>query len=106
MIDIGLLIDPDKIIKSLLINGHSGFKEKGNDVVCSGVSTLVKTFELSLVNKKVNCKIIDDNYYELNIIDYNEEVKSELKGLCLFLTLGLKAISKKYTDNIKLRIKE
>jgi uncharacterized protein YsxB (DUF464 family) len=102
---IELDVDSNKIIKSLVIKGHGGFGKKGKDVVCAGISTLVTAFNLSLINlKNVEFKIVDEKDYLLTINGYNDRDRGELKGLSLFLTVGLKAISKEYKNYLKLKV--
>jgi uncharacterized protein YsxB (DUF464 family) len=105
VIDIILEIDSDKIIRKCVIKGHSGFSKKGKDIVCAGISILANTFVLSLNGiKEVKYKLYDDNDYMVCIEEYKDDIKSILKGLSLFLIIGLKAISKEYTNNVKLKM--
>jgi uncharacterized protein YsxB (DUF464 family) len=106
VIDISIFLDPVKIINTLNIKGHSGFREKEKDIVCAGVSALVNSFDLSLKNlNKIKYNIEDGDDYILNLYNYPENLTGELKGLSMFLIVGLKAISKEYSDNVKFNLK-
>jgi uncharacterized protein len=105
VVDIILEIDFDKIIRRCDIKGHSGFDKKGKDIVCAGISILAETFVLALNSlNEVKYRLYDEKDYMICIDDYKKDIKDELKGLSLFLIIGLKAISKEYTDNVKLKM--
>ncbi len=111
MLKIDIDIDKNKILKKIKISGHSGFSKKGEDIVCAGVSVLVYSAYLSFKNiADVDATYIDNKNNKdnasLSIIYRNTNTVGELRGITMYLVVGLKAISKEYIKNIKLNIKK
>lgn len=76
----------DRKSQTLTVKGHSGYAEKGKDIVCAGVSTLV----YMLVNS-CDCEVYGDSikvYDDPRVFD---------AVIC-----GLKKISENYPKNLRL----
>jgi uncharacterized protein len=105
VIEITVEIDNNTVLKSLSVFGHSGFNNKGNDIVCAGVSTLVQTMAISLnLLPDVDVDFEDNVSYHLKLKSFTKENAFELRGMTIFLLTGLKAISEKYNDIVKFSI--
>jgi uncharacterized protein len=107
VINIKLSLSHDhSVIEVLVIEGHSGYRAKGEDIVCSAVSILSYTFLVCIKNiNKIDFDYLDqDDIFNIKIQGYNKELKSELSGISLFLINGLKLLEKKYKDYIRLII--
>jgi uncharacterized protein len=100
-------VDASGCLKNFSVKGHSGFSEKGKDIVCASVSILVYTAYAAILGLKALKVQFNDDKEELNIkvIEAGFEVKGELKGITLFLVKGLKLLEKDYSNNIKLDIR-
>jgi uncharacterized protein len=92
------------------IEGHANYAKKGNDIVCSGVSTLVHTMVESL-HEMVNVgKIIEDSDEKfVFVISYNEISKNHdnittgtiIATIVRTTIIGLKDISRAYPEHAK-----
>ena len=105
MIDITVVLGEDGVLRKLEVSGHSDYKDE-NDVVCAAVSVLTQTFYLSLINiPEINYFYSDkDGFLKITVDKYCEVFASELRGISMFLTLGLEAISKKYKNFVNLKM--
>ena len=45
MIQVNILRDRNEVVKGIDINGHAGYAEYGQDVICAAVSALVLNIE-------------------------------------------------------------
>lgn len=108
MIEIKFEINNDKIIKELIIKGHSTYDEYGKDIVCAAVSILVYTAYLSLKKiPDIKAEYIDDkSSVILTLKNVLKEIEGEVRGITLFLISGLKLLSEKYQENVNLNLIE
>ena len=106
MINIKIKVDTNKILKEIIVKGHSHFTQKGKDIVCAAVSVLVYSAYLSFCNMPdIKIDYIDDkNKLRLSVNKLNQEVFGELRGISIYLITGIKALAKEYVDNIKLEL--
>lgn len=65
-------ISKDKII----IKGHAEYDEKGKDIVCAAVSTIVTTSVNAILrfDKEAITYLDNDGYLEINILKHSKEV--------------------------------
>lgn len=96
------MINVIKSPKKIEIKGHANFAPKGNDIVCAAVSSLItatinslKGFKKSEVKVKAGEVTIDIKHK----IDQDDQIRLEM------LMTGLKLISKKYPNHIKIKEK-
>ena len=86
----------DKIIK---INGHAGYADYGNDIVCASVSSIVYTTINGILNIKEDAiKFIDKDTLEIEVLS-NDEITTKL--IQNMLTL-LEDLARQYPKNIKI----
>ena len=82
----------------LHVHGHSGYAERGKDIVCAGVSVLVQTLALYLAEKGFDPEIVRG--------DGEMCVKAPYTGAAItafeFCLTGLYALSDAFPDNIKI----
>lgn len=95
-------------IRAVDVAGHAGFASFGKDIVCSAVSVLVQNTVNSILEfceDKAEIEVIDgrDNYIH---VDFEPNMTKECKLLVDSMMLGLTGLSKTYSDNISLDIKE
>ncbi|MCG8568708.1 MAG: ribosomal-processing cysteine protease Prp [Spirochaetes bacterium] len=105
MIKIDIWLLENGIFQSFQVQGHAGYADKGKDIVCSAVSVLVQTVYLSL-QAVPDCQIEyqDDNKVKCRLLDYQSQYEQEIKGISFFFLNGLKLISSKYGQYVKLKI--
>lgn len=91
-----------KIVKNesqIKISGHALYAEKGKDIVCASVSSIIYTTVNGLLN--INEKSIEfldnDEYMEIKVLLSNDITNS----LILNMMTMLKEIEKRYPKNIK-----
>lgn len=91
--------------------GHSGYAESGQDIVCAAISALTQTCELGLrevAGIDVLVKRNDDaGRYEVRLPE-NVDDASMLKAQVIFSTLltGLRSIESSYPDFIRVNANE
>ena len=91
----------------LIVEGHSEFKEKGKDIVCSAVSVLVYTFLNMLKDEEsdkrliLRREVIQDGYFcvEIEPFDFS---KKRTKGIVDTIIMGLTLLNETYPDYVKL----
>jgi uncharacterized protein len=106
VIDIKIEISNDKIIKDLIIKGHSNYDEYGKDIVCAAVSILVYTAYLSLkLIPDVKTEYVDDkSSVILSLKNVLKNIEGEVRGISIFLVSGLKLLSEKYQENVNFNL--
>ncbi len=87
----------------LRVTGHAGNAEKGFDIVCAGVSTLVQTFaggvekcfsaEIAGVFEPGNCDLT---------VKVPDGLQKELRNLCEVFKFGFRKIEQSYPEHVKL----
>ncbi|GAB4272450.1 MAG: ribosomal-processing cysteine protease Prp [Candidatus Rifleibacteriota bacterium] len=85
------------------VTGHSGYKEKGEDIVCSAVSALVQTMAGGIqrsLNGKISGKLQPEDSELIIIVDSDKFDK--LKLICDVFRFGFQKISESYPEHVKL----
>ncbi|HPO49618.1 MAG TPA: ribosomal-processing cysteine protease Prp [Spirochaetota bacterium] len=105
MIRVDAILDEEGILRNLEIRGHSSYKKR-NDIVCASVSILSQTFLLSLESvPEIDFDFDDDgDLFKIVVNDWNKIFLSELRGISLFLTIGLEAVKKEYKNIVILNV--
>ena len=89
----------------LEISGHSFLNTKGNDILCSAVSTLTQTFIITVSRiLKIKQKIGRDEGFLSSLITLDgvsAEDRSKIELLIDSLLIGLNEINSEYPDKIK-----
>ena len=88
---------------ALKVTGHSGKSEKGYDIVCAAVSTLVQTLTGG-VEKVLDAKIEGDlvsGSCDLSI-RVPETKQQSLEAVCQVFKFGFRKIAESYPDHVKL----
>ena len=91
----------------IIIEGHSGFNEKGKDIVCSAISILVYTLSEALKNEEsdkrllIKKEIINDGYFYMEVepFDYS---KGRTKGIIETIVTGLCLLNEQYPEYVKI----
>lgn len=99
-----------KIVK-VDVSGHTGYAERGEDIVCAGISTLVQTALLGLLAVAgIKVKYLRDEEkgslrFELpGGIDQNQRHDADV--ILETMMCGLADFYSEYSDYIKLEVKE
>ncbi len=91
-------------IKKIEIKGHAGFADKGNDIVCAGISS-ISVGLLNAVDELTDqsCDIVcDDNYIRIVVLNDDDVIQTILSvGL-----IQLKTIEDQFPQNLKIKITE
>ncbi len=103
MVKIEVSKNADKI-KKIEIKGHAGFADKGNDIVCAGISSI----SIGLLNAideltDQSCDIVfDDNHIRIVVLNDDDVIQTILSvGL-----IQLKTIEDQFPQNLKIKITE
>ena len=96
-------------IQKIEIDGHSGFAEQGEDIVCAAISILSFTAinaMLEMVDQKTPY-VYEDGYLKVEIPSNLDEELFK-KALCILETIviGLKSIEVQYDSYIRIKYKE
>lgn len=87
----------------LKVTGHSGFEDKGKDIVCAAVSTLVQTF-VGGVETELEA-LVKGNLTQSNCnleILVTPERQPELATICKVFKFGFLKICESYPEHVKL----
>lgn len=87
----------------LIAEGHSGYGNRGTDIVCAGISTLVYAFINTLLDEeaderiKIIRNVIRDGYIFLEIEKFDFSA-DRINGIIDLFTTGLHMLSESYPD--------
>lgn len=88
-------------------DGHAGYAEAGEDIVCAGVSALVLNTINSieaLTNARFTCEMKEeDGFVSFELVDTDDR---EADLLLQSLYLGVNSIQETYNDYIQVTIRE
>lgn len=87
------------IYKGLKSNGHAGYADYGQDIVCAAVSALI----INLINSiekltEDNIEVVSDEKKGLIAIKFKNDITDKSKLLMDSLTLGLQGIENTYSS--------
>lgn len=95
----------DSTFTSFIVEGHSSTGQKGNNILCAGVSTLVQTILLgisSVLQLEVN---VDkrDGYLLCELPQsLSQQEKDGLNLLIMTMIIGIKDLKQQYPDEIEI----
>ncbi len=90
----------DNIIRGFEIKGHSGFADKGEDIVCAGISS-ASIMAANTVTDVIGADasvIVEDGYIRLYLNESDPSSEAVLKGLSRHLS----GISKQYPQFVRI----
>ena len=92
------------------VSGHAGYAEKGNDIVCAGVSALTAALfvfterNVSLADAGLFIKRTADGFAALTVAEIpDEKLRLQLAAVFSACISGLIEIEQQYPDYIKIR---
>lgn len=92
-------------------SGHAGMSKKGNDIICSAVTALLKTALLSLLNAEkcsadlnIKTEVQKNGRLYAKVLKFSKEDESRLHYLFEFLAIGLSALEADYPNYLSLKI--
>ena len=106
MISIRIKTDNKTVINELRVEGHAGYKKKGEDIVCAAVSILAQTL-INLLEqlKSIKIKLINrTGFIHLVMTEYPDICRQELAGMTAFLVKGYFLLEKNYKQHIKIEL--
>lgn len=107
MIDICFKKSSGKIL-GFNIEGHAGYSEEGEDIVCSAVSAISYTIVNGITEVlKINVEhIIKDGFLQLSLRGNSLEEIINCQVLLETMLLGFKSMEISYSDYIKVQVEE
>ncbi len=108
MTSVTLFTDYSGMFVKCIAEGHSGYAQKGFDIVCSSVTVLLRT-AMQILSETKGVNIIADTASRGNLAFYVEvlQMSSELKArlVCVsdFLRDGICSIENEYPEYVQLR---
>ena len=110
MIRVELERNPAGKITGFRVEGHAGYKEKGEDVVCAAVSVLTQTAVISmrkLLHAEPAALQVEEGYLLCRIKDAGNSVKDrEMQLILSSMALGLEETAREYGDYLELKYRE
>ena len=92
-------------IKKCQANGHAHFSKKGEDIVCSAITILVRT-AMQVLSHNENVSLIADasqrGSLSFAVEAKSESPETETQLICIgdFLRTGIKALTKEFPENV------
>ncbi|PIE97366.1 MAG: ribosomal-processing cysteine protease Prp [Treponema sp.] len=106
MISVMVEVGQSDELRYVRANGHANAGSKGNDIVCSAVSVLLRTVVLTLFDEKAGLKTRLDvqncGALEFEVEDYNLECIGLLRYAAEFLQKGMESIQQEKPESIEL----
>ncbi|MBQ7538405.1 MAG: ribosomal-processing cysteine protease Prp [Treponema sp.] len=105
MIVVALSYGKNGALKKCKANGHAHFSRKGTDIVCSAVTTLVRTAAQVLShneNVSLNFEAPERGSMSFSIEAKTESLETETQLKCIgdFLRTGILALTKEFPKNV------
>lgn len=103
---IEITFHPEKL--EVKVNGHAGWAEKGEDIVCSAVSILFYTLVQAVLDSKEMCKedpvvTIEDGNGSISCKPKEEYVTTMQRTYWTILT-GFELLAKEYNEYVSLNV--
>lgn len=101
MINITVYRDEKNFIYKMTIEGHADFAQRGQDIVCAGISSLSQSVLLALINHlkyDVDYKV-DDGYLFFEMKSKTTEISEAVMAVPYY---GFLEIAKKYPEYVNL----
>lgn len=97
----------DNTYTGFCIEGHAGYADEGEDIVCAGISVLAINF-VNSIEELTSDKFSQFEHEDDGIIDFEftDTISNEAEILMKSLVLGLEQLEKEYKDFISLDYKE
>lgn len=105
------ILKTDGIYHQITVEGHAGYSEEGNDIVCAGISVLTINLVNSLETLSEDAFCVKEEE-ETGLIDIrlsyedDEEPSFEAEILIESFIIGMTNLSENYSDYLSLEIKE
>ncbi|MBC3797969.1 ribosomal-processing cysteine protease Prp [Acetobacterium paludosum] len=92
-------------VDEVIVSGHSGFADQGEDIVCAAVSVLTISILNGLteiVGRKDLSEMVEEGYVRFTIPKITDEkTKMKTETLISTLLLGIRGIKEAYGDYIQ-----
>ena len=97
----------DNTYTGFRIEGHAGYADEGEDIICAGISVLAINF-VNSIEGLTSDKFSQFEHEDEGIIDFEftDTISNEAEILIKSLVLGLEQLEKEYKDFISLDYKE
>ncbi len=100
--------DRNNVVKSFRVEGHTGYADHGQDIICAGISAITQTALLGLL-QYLEKKPVYEREGGLLTCTLEPELSDDdaLKAQTILGTMeiGLKEIESQYQDFIRIRIR-
>jgi len=107
MIKISLVCKKDGQLRSCTASGHAGYAAKGSDIVCAGVTSLLRTV-LSLLESDAGVSLTSDSSEPGSLAFQVQNCDRASEALLIhcgdFLRCGVKLVADEYPDYVSLRV--
>ena len=94
------MIEITRFKSEIRLNGHAGYAERGNDIVCAAVSALVQTLIYSLEEMAIDKIEIATENNQIRSIKYRDLSTTAMLLVNSFF-IGVNLIAENYPENLK-----
>ncbi|NLB17383.1 MAG: ribosomal-processing cysteine protease Prp [Syntrophomonadaceae bacterium] len=108
MVKVEIVKDSHDVVTSFRLEGHTEYDDYGKDIVCAGVSALVQTALVGLLNYLEQKPIYEREAGFLSCYlaeGLNDEDAFKVQIILGTMEMGLREIEYKYKDFIELKIR-
>ncbi|MBP3607261.1 MAG: ribosomal-processing cysteine protease Prp [Treponema sp.] len=108
MVLVTLSTGKNGVLNECKANGHACFSKKGEDIVCSAVTILLRTV-LEYLSQMENVTVIADTSsrgnlaFRVEVQKDSSVVDCQLKCMAEFIRIGIKSLSNEFPENVQLR---
>jgi uncharacterized protein YsxB (DUF464 family) len=109
VITISITLCANGCVKQCRAEGHSGYEKKGKDIVCAGVTVLVRTAAKALYGEggiSIEGSAPEEGTLWFSIHNIPENKVGWVKGITDYLITGLGELSTAYPDMVRIEIKQ
>ncbi|MGL4368330.1 MAG: ribosomal-processing cysteine protease Prp [Spirochaetota bacterium] len=88
---------------SLRADGHSGYSERGSDIVCAGVSAVIQASAAMMAGRQIEMTVgRDSGFFDITVSlsRLDDERKTIVEHALETAVCGVELIAKSYPDNV------
>lgn len=103
MIKITVWRNRKQSLEAFLVEGHAGYADYGQDIVCAAVSTLTQTAILAiekLTGEEPRVDLAEGRLYYEAPIGVSSEKQAIISTILETMVVGLTAIAEEYSSNV------
>lgn len=108
MVKVELVKDRKDVVKSFRVEGHTGYADHGQDIICAGISAITQTALVGLLNYLEKKPVYEREGGLLTCTlgsDLSDDDALKAQVILGTMEMGLREIEFQYQDFIEMRIR-